>query len=192
MHLSPCSWKASCICCMSHCRQFERQRNSCLQSRDKASLSATTKISFLCVVWFCPLNRRERLSQRFFFFFRKMATAWLNTWLTDLSLSDYVVVFAKAGYTTPEQCATIRDREKLKSIGVSKLGHLNRLYRAIEKLGSEINGGGGAVDSSSTLPLFGSNSSHDGMVAGGGRATALQQSKSATMIPMSGEGMCLA
>ncbi len=107
------------------------------------------------------------------------------------------MVFANAGYTTPEQCATIRDREALKSIGVNKLGHLNRLYRAIEKLGSEINGGGslggggGVVDNSMTLPL--SNSGLDGGVfgagGGGGRATALQQSKSATMIPMSGEGM---
>ena len=110
------------------------------------------------------------------------------------------MVFANAGYTTPEQCATIRDREALKSIGVSKLGHLNRLYRAIEKLGSEINGGGGGggrggIDGSSmTLPL--SNSGRDGVVVPavgegeGGRATALHQSKSATMIPSSREGMC--
>lgn len=129
-----------------------------------------------------------------------MDTAWLSSWLTDLSLSEYVVVFANAGYTTPEQCATIRDREALKSIGVSKLGHLNRLCRAIEKLGSGINGGGGGGEvgnSSMTLPL--SSSGRDGVViaaggAGGGgvgRATALQQSKSATMIPSSGEGMCL-
>ena len=129
-----------------------------------------------------------------------MATAWLSSWLTDLSLSEYVVVFANAGYTTPEQCATIRDREALKSIGVNKLGHLNRLYRAIEKLGSEINGGGegrGGIDGSSmTLPL--SNSGRDGVIipavggggGEGGRATALHQSKSATMIPSSREGMC--
>ena len=111
------------------------------------------------------------------------------------------MVFANAGYTTPEQCATIRDREALKSIGVNKLGHLNRLYRAIEKLGSEINGGGegrGGIDGSSmTLPL--SNSGRDGIIipavgggggGEGGRATALHQSKSATMIPSSREGMC--
>ena len=98
------------------------------------------------------------------------------------------MTFANAGYTTPEQCATIRDRDALKHIGVSKLGHLTRLIRAIEKLGSEINGrevGGGG--DSSTLPL--SNSVHDGDVVGG-RSVALHQSKSATMTPMSGEGMC--
>ena len=132
---------------------------------------------------------------------RKMATAWLSSWLTDLSLSEYVVVFANAGYTTPEQCATIRDREALKSIGVNKLGHLNRLYRAIEKLGSEINGGGGrgGIDGSSSMTLPLSSSSRDGVVipavggggggGEGGRATALHQSKSATMIPSSREGM---
>lgn len=102
-------------------------------------------------------------------------------------------MFARAGYTTPELCATIRDREELKSIGVGKLGHLNRLCRAIEKLGSEINGGGrggGMAFDSSTLPVS-SAVSRDGVVAGGGRTMAQQQSKSATMIPMSGEGMCL-
>ena len=114
-----------------------------------------------------------------------MDTAWLETWLTELSLSEYVRVFVNAGYTTPEQCAAIRDRDELKSIGVSKLGHLTRLIRAIEKLGSEINGGAGG--DSSTLPL--SNSVRDGVVTGG-RMVAMQQSKSATMIPMSGEGMC--
>ena len=116
-----------------------------------------------------------------------MDMAWLSTWLTDLNLSEYAIVFANAGYTTPEQCATIRDREELKTIGVSKLGHLNRLCRAIEKLGSEINGGGRGGGDNLTLPL--SSSTHDG-VAAGGRVPALQQSKSATMIPMSGEGMC--
>ena len=115
-----------------------------------------------------------------------MDTAWLEIWLTELSLSEYVGVFANAGYTTPEQCATIRDKDKLKSIGVSKLGHLNRLIRAIEKLGSEVNGGG-SIDSS-TLPL--SNNVRDGVTAGR-RVMTMQQSKSATMIPMSVEGMWL-
>jgi hypothetical protein len=138
-------------------------------------------------------REEENYSLSLSLYFKKMDTAWLSSWLTDLSLSEYVVVFASAGYTTPEQCATIRDREALKSIGVNKLGHLNRLCRAIEKLGSEINGGRGVVDSSMTLPL--SSSGRDGSVSiaggggGGGRATTLQQSKSATMIPMSGEGM---
>ena len=69
-----------------------------------------------------------------------MDTAWLTSWLTELNLPEYIDTFGNAGYTTPELCATIGDKEKLKSIGVSKVGHLNRLFRAVEKLGSELNG----------------------------------------------------
>ena len=110
-----------------------------------------------------------------------MATAWLCSWLTELSLSDYIEVFENSGYTTPEQCITIKDREVLKSIGVHKLGHLNRLYRAIEKLGCEMNGERGEGADTSTLPLS------SGGVVSGERAAAdgVQQSKSTTR---SGEG----
>ena len=71
-----------------------------------------------------------------------MDNEWLVSWLTDLSLSEYIATFERAGYLTPEQCASIRDREQLKSIGVTKIGHLNRLFRAVEKLGSDLRGEG--------------------------------------------------
>ena len=120
-----------------------------------------------------------------------MDTTWLSSWLTELNLPEYIVTFEDAGYTTPEQCATIRDREELKSIGVTKLGHLNRLYRAVEKLGSELNGDGVAEVPavSATLPREFNSVHHGSELQLSEKSHTIQQSKSASLSSLSREGM---
>ena len=63
---------------------------------------------------------------------------WLGEWLTGLNLSEYQDAFTKHGYTSSEVCAAI-SKEELKRIGVTKVGHLNRLNRALEKLKYDVN-----------------------------------------------------
>lgn len=66
---------------------------------------------------------------------------WLFSWLSDLNLAEYYPVFNQRGLLAPNMLAySVLDRDQLKSIGVTKMGHVNRLFRAIEKLRS--NGGG--------------------------------------------------
>lgn len=72
-----------------------------------------------------------------------MESNWLSSWLENLSLSEYTATFADKGYSSPHLIATIRDKDDLKRIGVTKIGHLNRIYRAVEKLKSEHGGGRG-------------------------------------------------
>lgn len=71
----------------------------------------------------------------------------LAIWLHALNLSEYVSLLTEKGYDTPEKCSSISDKDALRSLGVSKLGHVNRLFRAIEKLR------GGMSANSATLPL---------------------------------------
>lgn len=68
----------------------------------------------------------------------------IRTWLEAVHLQDYVPVLISQGYDTLNKCATIRGKQALKDMGVTKVGHLNRLLRAIEKLQIEQN--------SATLP----------------------------------------
>ena len=118
-----------------------------------------------------------------------MDSEWLASWLSELSLTEYTATFEGAGYTSPELCATITDKEQLKSIGVTKVGHLNRLFRAVEKLGSDLRGDGmaAAATESATLPrdLSGVPDSRPPV-----RAVMLEQSKSASLSSLSREGMC--
>ena len=66
---------------------------------------------------------------------------WLLTWLTNLNLQEYHTVLAKNGLHTPDLLATsVMNGEQLKAIGITKMGHMNRLIRAIEKLRTEGNG----------------------------------------------------
>lgn len=66
---------------------------------------------------------------------------WLQSWLGSLNLSEYVDVLSRHGYASPGSLASIVDRDQLKAIGVVKMGHLSRLFRAIEKLQSDEEGG---------------------------------------------------
>ncbi len=59
---------------------------------------------------------------------------WLSTWLQNLNLSEYWSNFVNNGYNSSELCCTILDKHELNRIGVGKVGHVNRLFRALEKL----------------------------------------------------------
>ncbi len=58
----------------------------------------------------------------------------LQSWLVDLNLAEYGDILCSHGYSSPSDLVSIADKEHLKSLGVTKVGHLTRLYRAIEKL----------------------------------------------------------
>ena len=62
---------------------------------------------------------------------------WVATWLHNLNLAEYRDNFCSNGYTTYELCSQITEKEELKRIGVLKVGHVNRLFRAVEKLRSD-------------------------------------------------------
>ena len=61
---------------------------------------------------------------------------WVVTWLRELNLSEYQDNFCNNGYRTHEECLEI-EKEDLKRIDIVKVGHVNRLYRAVEKLRSD-------------------------------------------------------
>lgn len=116
-------------------------------------------------------------------------TAWLGSWLTELNLSEYISTFENAGCTTPELCAKIGDKEKLKSIGVSKVGHLNRLFRALEKLASDLSEGGRETAAESSVAVHQSNNDvDDGVLTT--RPVTLLQTKSSSLATLSGKGTC--
>ena len=69
-----------------------------------------------------------------------MSEGWLQSWLVGLNLSEYLDTLSQRGYTSPKVLASIVERDQLKAIGVTKMGHLNRLFRAIEKLRSDGDG----------------------------------------------------
>ncbi len=62
---------------------------------------------------------------------------WLSTWLENLNLSEYLSNFVNFGYNSSELCCTILAKHELNLIGVCKVGHVNRLFRALEKLRAE-------------------------------------------------------
>ena len=97
------------------------------------------------------------------------ADNWLLSWLTNLNLTEYQETFHQRGYLTPHQVSSIVERDQLKALGVNKMGHVNRLFRAIEKLRDDgIDGesrGGGAGQLVLTEPSLNSgldlhNSTH--------------------------------
>ena len=85
-----------------------------------------------------------------------MSESWLQGWLTNLNLPEYQETFSRYGYHSAEGLAML-DREQLKAIGITKMGHLSRLLRAIEKIRSDSAGGGVEGDeanpSSTSSPL---------------------------------------
>ena len=58
---------------------------------------------------------------------------WLVSWLEELNLLEYLPQLSENQLTTPTLLSQT-DKEHLKSIGITKLGHLNRLMKAIDKL----------------------------------------------------------
>ena len=74
----------------------------------------------------------------------------LQSWLVDLNLAEYWDVLYSRGYSSPNDLVSIADREQLKALGVTKVGHLTRLYRAIEKL--KASGVAAAVNNSPVEP----------------------------------------
>ena len=62
-----------------------------------------------------------------------MSDSWLCAWLQELNLSEYLTLFSEHQLTTHAQLAEMT-KDQLKAIGITKLGHLNRLCKAIEKL----------------------------------------------------------
>ncbi|CAI8037935.1 hypothetical protein GBAR_LOCUS21186 [Geodia barretti] len=65
-----------------------------------------------------------------------MASEWLTTWLESLSLSEYADLFTRYGYIQRHQFLNV-DKNVLKTLGLVKVGHQNRLLRAVAKLQSE-------------------------------------------------------
>ncbi len=63
----------------------------------------------------------------------------IESWLEAINLPEYVPILVDQGYDTLDKCATIVDKTALKDLGVTKVGHVNRLLRAIEKLRGETN-----------------------------------------------------
>lgn len=86
-----------------------------------------------------------------------MSESWLQSWLDGLNLAEYLDLLSQHGYSSPKALASIVEREQLKAMGVTKMGHLSRLFRAIEKLRSDGGDIGPSVSPSlenhgSTLP----------------------------------------
>ncbi len=65
----------------------------------------------------------------------------LLEWLTGLSLSEYHAVLVENGlHSTRLLARTVLNADQLSAIGITKIGHRNRLFRAIEKLRGEETG----------------------------------------------------
>ena len=65
-----------------------------------------------------------------------MASDWLSEWLESLNLSEYVGLFTEHGYTASEDFLSV-DKSELRRLGLAKVGHQNRLLRAVDKIRSD-------------------------------------------------------
>jgi len=90
----------------------------------------------------------------------------VSSWLSAIHLQEYVPILNRLGYDTLDKCASIKSKDALRGMGVTKVGHLNRLYRAVEKLRGE-------DSSSNTLPPNATITDYD----------ATTKSKSLTLLP---------
>lgn len=54
-------------------------------------------------------------------------------WLDKLGLNEYTEKFLAAGYSSLQQCITLSKADLL-AIGIGKVGHVNRLFRDLEKM----------------------------------------------------------
>lgn len=61
------------------------------------------------------------------------ASDWLSSWLESLSLSEYFNLFTEHGYTDSDHFLSV-DKNELQRIGLVKVGHQNRLLRAVDKI----------------------------------------------------------
>lgn len=62
---------------------------------------------------------------------------WLVEWLQELNLSEYLTNFEAAELTTREQIAAV-EQPVLEIIGITKIGHINRLQKATESLRGQL------------------------------------------------------
>ena len=58
------------------------------------------------------------------------------TWLDKLGVPEYTDRFLSAGYTSLKQCVTL-SKTDLSAIGVTKVGHVCRLFRDLERMKSD-------------------------------------------------------
>ena len=64
-------------------------------------------------------------------------------WLDKLGLNEYTENFLAAGYSSLQQCLSLSKNDLL-AIGIGKVGHVNRLFRDIERMKVD---GDGEIDS---------------------------------------------
>ena len=67
----------------------------------------------------------------------------VTAWLDKLGLNEYTEKFLAAGYSNLQQCLSL-SKNDLSVIGIGKVGHVNRLFRDIERMKMD---GVGDVDS---------------------------------------------
>ena len=58
------------------------------------------------------------------------------TWLDKLGIPEYTDRFLSAGYTSVQQCVTL-SKDDLSDIGITKMGHVCRLFRDLERMKSD-------------------------------------------------------
>lgn len=58
------------------------------------------------------------------------------TWLDKLGVPEYTDRFLSAGYTSLQQCVTL-SKDDLSDIGITKIGHVCRLFRDLERMKSD-------------------------------------------------------
>ena len=57
----------------------------------------------------------------------------IGSWLESIKMGDYVSIFTKAGYDSPQQLVGIGDDDLLK-IGVRLIGHRNKILKSVKAL----------------------------------------------------------
>lgn len=76
-------------------------------------------------------------------------------WLDKLGLAEYTESFLTAGYSSLQQCASLT-KDDISAIGIEKVGHVNRLFRDLERMKTdgEINTNMSPPRSSSSSPVL--------------------------------------
>ena len=71
-------------------------------------------------------------------------------WLDKLGLTEYTDQFLTAGYSSLQQCVSL-SKADLMTIGIAKLGHINRLFRDLETMKVDSQLGNSLLSSSPSL-----------------------------------------